>query len=119
MSLPALYLDEDIQSNALIEALRSRGMDVLTTAEAGMSHARDDEQLAFAATRKRVLLTFNIADFAKVHSRFLDSHGEHAGIILVQQQKWGPGELARRIIRVLTMVPGQSMRNQLLFISNW
>lgn len=38
MSLPGLYLDEDAQASAVISALRSRNIDVLTTTEAGMSN---------------------------------------------------------------------------------
>jgi hypothetical protein len=40
-------------------------------------------------------------------------------VILIQQQKWGPGELARRIIRLLATVSSQSMRNRMEFLSGW
>ena len=116
MTLPELYIDEETQSNALIRALRSRGVSLLTTSEAGMSKRTDEEQLRFAASRNRVLLTSNIVEFAPLHKDSLAAGESHGGIILVRQQKWGPGELARRIIRVLAQSP--SMYNRLEFLSS-
>ena len=42
------YTDEH-SANAIAEGLRRRGVDALTTYEAGMLGASDEEQLAFAA----------------------------------------------------------------------
>ncbi len=42
------YTDEH-SANAIAEGLRRRGVDALTTVEAGMLGASDEEQLAFAA----------------------------------------------------------------------
>lgn len=119
MTLPDLYLDEDSQSRPLIRALTSRGLSVTATSEAGMSHSTDEEQLRFAASVNMVLVTCNIADFVRLHTEFLVAGEEHAGIILIPQQRWGAGELARRIIRLLVGVPGQSLRNRLEYVSNW
>ena len=119
MTLPDLYLDEDTQSDALIAALRSRGINLLTTSEAGMTKRTDEDQLRFAATRNRVLVTSNIADFAQLHDRWLKDGLGHGGIILIHQQKWGPGALARRIIRLLTDPAVKDMRNRIEFLGNW
>ena len=43
----SLYLDEDSQDTALVRALRSRGIEVMTATEAGMLHRDDEEQLAW------------------------------------------------------------------------
>ena len=117
MTGPKFYLDEDAQSEALIQALRSRGVSLLTTSEAGNSKQGDEEQLRFAAAQGRVLLTSNIADFVRLHTEWLKSGTSHGGVILIRQQKWGPGELARRIIRVLAQCPGGDMRDRIEFIS--
>ena len=119
MTLPDLYLDEDAQSGPLIRALRSRGLAVLTTSEAGMSHSSDEEQLRFAASRNMVLVTCNIADLVRQHTQFAVAGDEHAGIILIHQQRWGAGELARRMIRLLVGAPEQRLHNRLEFLSNW
>ena len=118
MTLPDLYLDEDSQSDALIAALRSRGVDLLTTSEAGMVGRTDDDQLRFAASVNRVIITSNIADFARLHAQWLKEGLGHNGLILVHQQKWGPGELARRIIRLLSDPPGKDMRDGIEFLGN-
>jgi hypothetical protein len=119
VSLPDVYLDEDAQSDALIDSLRARSLTVLTTTEAEMTKATDEEQLKFATARSLVVITCNIADFALLHSQWIAANTDHSGIILVHQQKWGPGELARRIVRVLASVSGGNMRNRLEYISNW
>jgi hypothetical protein len=65
-----------------------------------------------------VIITSNIADFARLHAQWLKAGLGHNGIILIHQQKWGAGELARRIIRLLTDPPDKDMRNRIEFISN-
>ena len=84
-----------------------------------MSKRTDDDQLKLSASRGIVLITCNIADFARLHNQWLTARTDHSGIILVPQQKWGPGEMARRIIRLLVGVPGRDMRNRMEFLSNW
>jgi predicted nuclease of predicted toxin-antitoxin system len=50
------HLDENAH-RAIAEGLRRRGVDVTTTPEAGLLNATDDEQLAFARPRDRVIFT--------------------------------------------------------------
>ena len=50
-----LYMDEDSMDQALVRALRARGLDVLTAQEAGMVGYPDAQQLAFAGRLGRVL----------------------------------------------------------------
>lgn len=119
MTAQGIYLDEDTQSTALIGALRAMGITVTTTTEAEMSHQSDEEQLRFAADHNLVLTSCNVADFARIHSTWSRSGFDHKGIILIQQQKWGPGELARRIVRLVSSAPAEGFRNRLEFISNW
>lgn len=65
-----------------------------------------------------VLATFNIADFARLHGIWMAAGRGHSGILLISQQKWGPGELARRIIRTLVAGPDQDFRNRIAFLSS-
>ncbi len=53
-----LYLDEDVDV-ALATALRQRGIDVLTTQEAGTLGLPDEDQFAFATQAGRVFFTHN------------------------------------------------------------
>jgi len=71
VNLPGLYLDEDVQSLALIASLRALDLKILTTGEARMSTRTDEEQLRFATAQGLVLATSNVADFAKIHGRWL------------------------------------------------
>ena len=66
MARISLYLDEHIQL-ALAEALRARGVDVLTTQEAGNVGLSDLGQLTFAIESKRSLFSYNKPHFAKIH----------------------------------------------------
>src|SRR5688572_21653875 len=47
-----LYLDEDSMDHALVLALRGRGVDILTTMEAGMLARLDEDNLEFATSRQ-------------------------------------------------------------------
>ncbi len=42
-----LYFDEDSMRHALVQALRARGVDVLTALEAGMMERKDMEMRVF------------------------------------------------------------------------
>ena len=58
-----LYLDEDVDV-ALASALRQRGIDVLTTQEAGHLGLPDADQLTFAAQAGRAFFTHNRGSLA-------------------------------------------------------
>ena len=67
MSKLRLYVDEDAGEHAVMEGLRARGTDILTTLEADRLGATDADQLAFAAQQRRAIYTFNVSDFARLH----------------------------------------------------
>ena len=79
-----LYFDRHIVARLALD-LRSRGFDVLTTEEAGLDTAPDEEQLAFATRERRAILTFNLRDFAPLHAEWLSAGRSHAGIIVSRQ----------------------------------
>lgn len=60
------YTDENVQG-VVISGLRSRGVDVLSTKEAGMLGASDEEELAFATELGRVMFTQD-DDFLRLHA---------------------------------------------------
>ena len=57
MDLFQLYIDEDASDDDLLVAFRSRGLPFLTTEDAGLRGADDEDQLAFAAKQERVIYT--------------------------------------------------------------
>ena len=78
-----LYMDEDVPLPVTV-MLRAAGHDVLTASEAGMARRRipDVEQLRFATTHGRTLITMNRNDFSKLHRRI----ETHSGIVLCSQR---------------------------------
>ena len=67
------YMDEHIP-RAVSEGLRRRGVDVLTTQDAGMLGAFDRDHLMLAAEQQRVILTRD-ADFLRMHATGIRHHG--------------------------------------------
>lgn len=114
-----VYIDEDTMSHALVDALRARGVDVLTPFDVAMMGHSDEEQLQFAADSGRALFSFNVGDFFHLHTEWKSIGLEHAGIILAQQQQFSVGELMRRLLRLMASMTAESMHSQLEFLSAW
>ena len=112
-----LYFDEDSMRHALVQALRARGVDVLTALEAGMMERKDEEHLDYATAQGRVLYSFNAGDFYRLHTAFLAQGKPHPGIILAQQQRYSVGEQARRPLRLIAAKSAEEMMNQVEFLT--
>ena len=106
-----LYVDEDSGDRNLVQALRARGVDVITAQEAGMIERTDDEHLQFATGRGRVLYSFNRGDFLRLHSQYLAEGKDHAGMLLARQQHYSVGEQMRRVLKVMALKSAADMRN--------
>ena len=103
------YTDENI-SKAVVEGLRRRGVDVLTTQEAGMMGATDQEHLALAREQGRVIFTQD-DDFLRIHAR-----GEiHAGIVYVHQRT-PVGEVIRGLMLVYQLLDADDMKDHVEFL---
>ncbi len=83
---------------AIVQALRSRGMDVVTAAEAGQEEAEDGVLLSFALANQRVMLT-NDTDFLVLAAEYNRRNETFAPIFFWPQQQRGIGEIMRKIIR--------------------
>lgn len=118
MSL-CLYLDEDAQDADLVRILRARGVDVATVNEKEMQRRSDEEQLAFATSLGRVIVTFNIADFRRIRARWMTTGRSHSGIIVAEQRRYSVGEKANRVIRLAAVLKQEQMNNRIEFLSNW
>ncbi len=111
-----LYVDEDAMARALVQGLRARGVDVTTVLDAGMSEQDDRAQLEYAAAQGCVLYTFNVGHFCKLHSDYLARGKDHAGIIVVNRQRYSVGEQIRRLLRLINTKSAEDMRNSLYFL---
>lgn len=114
-----LYCDEDVMDHDLVDALRSRGMDVTTALDANMIDRDDEEHLDHATRQGRVLFSFNRRDFHRLHTQYLALGKTHAGIILANQQQYSMGELMRRILRLSAAKSPAEMENQIEFLTVW
>lgn len=113
------YFDEDSMQHALTEALRLRGVDVVTALDAGLIEIPDEAHLTYAASEGRVLYSFNVSDFCRPHREFLGSGREHSGIVLARQQHFSVGDQMRRLLRLMGTLSVDEMRNRLEFLSAW
>lgn len=119
MSQIRLYLDEDALQEALLQALQSSGVDVMTVADAERLSFSDEKQLIWAAQQKRVIYSFNMGDFYQLHSIFLSKARNHSGIILVPQQRYSIGEQLRGLLKLIDRKSAEDMINQLVFLSTY
>ncbi len=114
-----LYVDEDAMDKALVQALRARGVDVITALDVNMIERPDEHHLAYASAQGRVLYSFNVGDFSRLHTTFLAQGKSHAGIILARQQHYSVGEQMRRLLRLIAAKSAEGMQNQVKFLSTW
>jgi predicted nuclease of predicted toxin-antitoxin system len=116
MSRIRLYIDEDAAERAVVEGLRRGGVDAITVLEAGRAKDTDEEQLAFAANEARVVYTFNVDHFSRLHRDFLSSGREHAGIVVIPRQRYSTGEKIRRLLSLVDDVTAEEMKNRLEYL---
>lgn len=94
-----IYTDEDV-SLLLAELLRKEGVDAVSAYDVGMTEQPDDAQVAYAVQEKRVIITFNIADFSR-----LARTKDHAGIIVCRQVPLDAyPALTERILDKITLI---------------
>jgi hypothetical protein len=108
-----LYLDEDV--NLLIaDLLRARGFQVTTTQAAGQIGTTDANQLAFATSQGKAILTHNRVHFEALAQMYFEAKKTHSGIIIAVRR--APKELSRRILILLDSVTADEIENQILYI---
>ena len=103
----------------LVTALRTRRIDVVTAFEARMINRSDDAHLRRATSEDRVLYSFNIADYCRLHRQWLSNGETHGGIILAPQQRYTVGEQLRRLLLLLARNTPVEMRSRLEYLSVW
>lgn len=106
------YTDENVALQVVAE-LRRLGHDVLTSFDAGNANAAvaDDEVLAFALAKGRILLSYNRRHFLHLHHNRTE---DHSGMVLCTFDPDFKGQAAR-IDAAVSATPGT--RNQLIRIN--
>jgi hypothetical protein len=91
--------------------------DVVTTLEAGNAGFSDEDQLEYCARQGRVIVTANQADFARLHRDWMSSGREHAGIIILTDQRAAPEVIVAKLRRILSVRDTRAMRSSVLYIN--
>jgi predicted nuclease of predicted toxin-antitoxin system len=78
MAKITLLLDEDVRP-ILGEILRQRGYDAVHVLDAGRTGKSDAEQLAYAVSQRRTILTHNIRHFRLMNQRYHEKVGNTSG----------------------------------------
>ena len=111
-----LYFDEDSMPRALVNALRARGIDVLTALEAQRIERSDEDHLDFATAQGRVLYSFNVGDFYRLHTSYMEQNKSHAGVLL-----WSyfcRGGMRRRLLQLIAHLTAIDMQNRVEFLAH-
>lgn len=100
------YLDEDL-SPRIAAALRRQGIDAVSTHEPGKARTSDHQQLRFAATERRCLVTRNREDFVRLSREAFENDEPHAGIIICPRSVTGAeiGVITQRLMRIAQRYP--------------
>jgi hypothetical protein len=93
------------------QGLRRLGIEVLTAQEAGRCGLPDSDQLLFATTEERVMVTFD-SDYLALHR----SGVAHAGIVWCPQQKYGIGMLVQLLELLHGVADRDQMRNRVEYL---
>ncbi len=110
------FTDEDVYG-AIAIALRSAGWDATSTPEVNRLGESDASQLAWATSHGRAFVTFNVAHFVALHSKWLKQGQNHAGIIVSHQRPFG--DLLRRLLHLSATLDSTGMCDRLEFLSDW
>ena len=102
--------------HSFVRSLRNSGIEVMTASDANKLGYSDEEQLIWATQQNRVIYSFNIGDFCRLHSVYMLEGRNHAGIVL-GQQSYSVGALLRGIKKLMAAMSAEDMRNQLVFLS--
>jgi hypothetical protein len=100
---------------AIVQALCTRGMDVMTAADRSQQEADDAELLADALANQRVMLT-NDTDFLALTAEHARCGEVFAPILFWPQQQRGIGEIMRKIIHEATLHSSDEACSRVFFL---
>lgn len=107
-----LYFDEDVLVR-IVDNLRTRGFDVLSSRDADMSGRSDDQQM-LQAVSLRAIVTHNRVDFEAQHNKFVENGLKHYGVIVAKRRK--DTEVVTKILALLDIVSADEMENRFRYI---
>lgn len=109
-----IFFDEDVSAN-IVANLRQRGFGVSNVRYALRLNLADDEQLAFAVSEKRTLLTHNRNDFEELHKQYVKECIDHYRIIIAKRRS-NDSLLISKLLNLIDSTSPEPMVNQLKYI---
>lgn len=104
------HLDENVDP-VIATALRRYGIDVTTTVEADLRASNDQEQLAFAKSEGRVLVTHD-DDFLRLAA----GEQEHPGIAYCHLEARSVGEMIQGLRLIYEVLSPEEMREHIEYL---
>lgn len=113
-----LLLDE-MYPPALAEALRTAGIAASTAAELGLAGSSDPDLLGAAAAGGYVVLTENVADFARTATENLIAGGHHPGVLIALSSRFSrrPSGMGR-IVAAVRAVADEALEDRLVYLEH-
>lgn len=94
-----LFLDAHVSGHRIADALRERGHDVRAADEERQLDGWEDERLlALAGAEDRIMVTFNVKDFARTVTEWSAGRATHAGCLLIVGIDHGELGLILRVV---------------------
>ena len=106
-----IYADENIE-RSIIEGLRRRGVEVISSVELGCSGKPDEFHIKKASELKSIILTHDI-DFLR---RASNHEVNHNGIIFAHPKNVSIGECVRKIELISNVLTDDDMKNHIEFL---
>jgi len=107
MTTIKLYADEHIRKQ-IISALKNKGIDIISTDDAKNKGKADFNQLKFAASNKRAMLTRD-SDYTHI------KHFEHYGIFFIPKKK-PDREIVSKIMEFLDVLNEDDVKGSVVYI---
>ena len=93
-----VLLDAHVSGRRIGRALQRAGHDLLALdSEEALARLADGEVLALAAKENRIVVTYNVSDFARLVREWAEARRGHDGVILVADARAGHGLILRRL----------------------
>jgi predicted nuclease of predicted toxin-antitoxin system len=111
-----LLLDE-MYSAKHAEALRHARIDAVTVAELGLAGRSDLDIFAAAAPDRYVLLSENVADFARIAADHLSAGHHHPGVLIALSSRLSRRPAGRRtLVAAVLAIADQSLEDRVVFL---
>lgn len=104
-----VLLDAHVSGRRIGRTLRSAGHDVLALdSQEALSRLPDREVLTLATGDERILVTYNVGDFARMAREWAEAGRSHAGIVLVTDPRIGTGPILSRLEELFSAHPART-----------